>query len=73
MNSKSRVVKVQIPLAGEPICLVYGENHSNMRQQTITPKNLKDLKGDIKGYFEATLNDETDVWDIGKRVNEQDW
>jgi hypothetical protein len=73
MNGQIRIVKVQIPLAGEPICLVYSENHSDMRQQTITPKNLKDLRGDMKGYFEATLNDKTDAWDIGKRVNDRDW
>ena len=74
MESKISIMKVQIPLAGEPICAcVQQEPLQEMRQQTITPKNFNELKGDIKGYFEATLNNETDAWDIGKRVNEQDW
>lgn len=75
-SRKVRIVKVQIPLmSNDPNvgCLVYGKGHKGSREQTITQKNFDDLKGDLKGYFEAWLNFKTNCWVIGKRVEDQDW
>lgn len=73
------IVKVQQPLSSShpnPPWLVYAEGRKDMRwvAATLVPGAVKDAMGeDPKGYFEATLANPQAEWEIGERVEDQDW
>ena len=71
---ETTIVKVQLPITSNgtnPLPLVYDKHMAHQIQQPIERKTYDALKGDVKGYFQATFNGE--VWIVGKRVPGQLW
>jgi hypothetical protein len=69
------IVKVQRPLAASDLprasWLVYARGRERMRQFHPTADVEAQMAGDPKAYFEAEWRG--DHWEIGQRVEEQDW
>lgn len=70
------IIKVQRPIAPDATgpWLVYGENNIHLVQipRAEIPHAVRKAMGrDLKGYFEARWVD--DEWEIGRRVEDQDW
>jgi hypothetical protein len=64
---KTEIVKVQVPMTGaRNHVLVYAKKRSRPQERPLVPDLISKLRGDMKGYFEAT-------WDEGLCVAEQPW
>lgn len=73
-NLSTTIVKVQLPIAttGDAmLCLVYDKDRRHQVQQEIPQRTRDLLKGDSRGFFDATWDGK--VWHIGKRLPEQFW
>ena len=66
------IVKIQLPLYGEPFMLVYNEDHSIQARLPLTDKVKAELGRDAKGYFSVTVGSDG-IMTIHERVEEQDW
>ena len=79
MNTvKTEIVKVQRPIAtNDPNVpwLIYANGHKKtqqVRQEYITEQVKKDMKGDLKAYFNAVWDDVLE-WYIKDRVEDREW
>jgi hypothetical protein len=77
------IVKIQRALVGEPSLLVYdrpnsdgrgGYTHEIFSQISMPEHAIAAILGeDLKGYFDATLEDGGKSIVFGKRVPDEDW
>lgn len=70
------IVKVQIPLASslkDSGYSVYEKPKIRICIQPISAATKKAIGNDLKAYFEATYNIKEAMYDIGKRVEDQEW
>lgn len=67
------IVKVQLPIAGEPLVLVYNEERSLFLQFPVTKEIKKHARGDVRYFCEAQINPVTQTLELGARVGEQGW
>ncbi|MEY9179690.1 hypothetical protein [Bradyrhizobium sp. USDA 313] len=70
------IIKVQVTLAtNDPdladMALIYAEDRKFMTQQRLHPAVRRLMNGDAKAFFEANFR--SGRWEIGKRVEDQDW
>jgi len=65
------IVKVQMPLAGEPQVLVYDETRTKQGMFDVTPDIKRIMRGRAKAFFHATLANGT--FDIGDEAPWQAW
>ncbi|MCA1419456.1 hypothetical protein [Bradyrhizobium sp. BRP23] len=70
------VIKVQLPLAtSDPtraeMALIYAEGRKFMTQQVLDQATRALMGSDAKAFFDA--NYRAGRWEIGKRVEDQDW
>lgn len=76
-DEEMTIVKVQRPIIsfGTHIstvgCLVYAEGKRKMVEQSVPPKVMSALGGDLKGYFNAEWK--RGKWSIKNRVADQAW
>lgn len=67
------IVKVQLPIAGANIgALVYNEDRSYLEYVEITSDLLKEMKGDLRTFWESELDDDGELI-LNKRLPEQGW
>jgi hypothetical protein len=72
------IVKVQVPLeviggiADPRDCLIYDRARKHMTRQLLNKSVITALRGNQKGYFEASWDVSTG-WVIGERVEDQAW
>ncbi|UGY13777.1 hypothetical protein HAP48_0035175 [Bradyrhizobium septentrionale] len=70
------IVKVQVPLSTtipsmSEVALIYGEGRKRMTQQTLGQATRAMMGSDVNAFFEG--NYRAGRWEIGKRVEDQDW
>ncbi|MET3969129.1 hypothetical protein [Bradyrhizobium sp. S3.9.1] len=70
------IVKVQVALAtNDPdfadMALIYAEEHKFVTEQRLHPAVRRLMNGDAKAFFDANFR--SGRWDIGNRVEDQDW
>lgn len=69
---KTQIVKLQVPLMGEPLALVYNKNRSYIGHVPIND-DIKEAMGEsFKKYFIAHI-DKKGLVHLHKEVEEQDW
>jgi hypothetical protein len=69
------IVKVQLPLFSTAVAdhvLVYNEDRSKWTEQNISDRTRKAIGEDVKAFFNAEF-DESGVWIIADRVDDQPW
>ena len=67
------IVKVQLPLMGEPLMLVYNKDRSIIGQFEVDPQLKSMMKGRMKAYFYANPVLVHDQVQIIKPAPDQDW
>lgn len=77
--AKRIIIKIQVPLAGDPILLCHSEGRKYTCRLPYTKQLKKDLKyimrGDDKAYAHADVVEKGSecIFDIFERAPEQDW
>ena len=66
------IVKVQVPVYGDVVALIYAKGRDRMTQQPITNYLREKMEGRYKAYFRAHYSSIVG-WAIGERVADQDW
>lgn len=66
------IVKIQLPLYGEPFMLVYNEDRTIQAQLPLSDTVRTELGQDVKGYFAATIGSDG-IMTIHERIEEQHW